>query len=351
MADLADSNNPAGSPPEPAADISSEIMDTLGLSDTSGAAAAIAAKAADSSGDATPPTPAGDSSPALVPAGDTPPPEAPPAPSQPAAPEPAPASAPGATPPPASPAPVTPPAAPTPPVAVDEAVLREASLKAQVDALSRTVEQLRANPQGTPSGTPPPAESGTTGEQPVRYNLTLPQQVQADLMSEDPAKNMAAISAIVNDLGTIVHNAVRAELRKEIQVAVSSISSSGEQGEREQATAKARDAYYAAFPTHNSPLALPIVQAEAQKLSAEFPGLPWDANYINALGARVNKAIADVAAATGGVVPPPAPPAVPAAVPPARPAPMMPSGNRAADAVSSTGDLSEEILGVLDPFA
>lgn len=343
--------NPTGTPPEPAASpIDQDILETLSLGEASTPTPA--------------PTPASPEPPAATPVAPseagaavgsapaapvTPPAEpAPAAPATPAAPTP-----PEGTPPaPAASAPAEPPAAAPP--ADNEAALREASLRAQVDALSRTVEELRASPQtalgATP--TPTPAESGTPAEKPLRYNLTLPEATRNALLSDDPQQNLTAINAIVNDLGTIVHHTVLAQVRSEMKQAFGALISQAQQTEtaatNDQARASARDAYFKAFPTHKNELIEPIIRQQALALSAEHPGAPFNEAYINALGTRVNSALEKLGAKPTEA---PAEPSAPAPAPPARPAAFVPSGTRGSAAPTPAGELSDDIMGTLDPFS
>jgi hypothetical protein len=334
-------NNPDGSPPDfgdfgaPDPD---DIMGVLGVGDSTEAAAAIANKEP-----VTPPaTPAEPTPPAEPPA--TPPAATPPAPVEPSV---APAT-PSATP---APAPAATPA-------VDESALRLASLEAQNAALQQALDDLRASPQpATPTGQPTPAapESGqppAPSPVPAPYRLTLPEKVQQALTSENPQENIAAINAIVNDLATVIHASVVTQVRQETQASLAALleqaNSTVQVDERERARAAARQQYYDAFPDHKNPLVEPLVQAEATKMSGEFPGLKWDANYINALGTRVSNAIASL---TGQppVAPEPTPTPTPNA-PPARPARMLPSGVPAA--APNGGDLNspDEIADTLSVF-
>lgn len=364
MADAQSQNNPAGEAPTEA-DIpsSDDILAVFDLGDSASTADAIAA------GNPSPPQPAAASpapaeaggvetapaSPVSSPSGE------PPAPAPaPAAPAPAPAT-PSAEPTPAlSGAPETPPAAPP---AVDENALRTASLTAQVDALTRELEQLRASPQTgsqpAPQATPAAPETGQQGGPPTvpfKYGLTLPEPVQQMLLSDDPAKNVQAIQAIVNDLGTIVHHSVISQVRGEMQQALAGLlqqaNSAVEGDTRQQAAEQAREAYYTKFPDHKNPLMLPIVQAEAQKLAAEFPHLQWGDQYMNALGVRVQNAVAALSGQPPQPSQDPTPQPAPQGgnAPPARPAAMLPSGSRPAP-VTPSGEISEQIMEVLDPFS
>lgn len=345
--------NPAGAPPTEDTASSAlseqEIADVLGFDvDSTAAAEQIAsgetvtppeppsgaAKPSEAEG-AVPPAPAPSvppSEPSLVPAATTPTPGSPPAPA---------ATAPSAS----------PPAAPQP---ADDSALRLASLQATVDALQRELAEARSQPAGAAPATPTaPSSEQPAAEQPYRYALTLPQPVQEALMGDDPAKVVQAINSIVNDLGTIVHNTVIAQVRSEVRSAFQNFAGMATEAQtgdtREQARQKGLEEYYGKFPTHKNELIEPIIRSENMKLSAAYPNAPFDDNYQNALGARVNAALEQLGAKpseqpTEPVVQPPGAP-----IPPPRPAAMLPSGNRAA-AVTPSGDLSAEIMDTLDPF-
>ncbi len=344
--------NPEASSPtpadQPASDaVENDILDTLGLSDPENNAAPPAPAEA----------PAAVASPQAVPGEAVG--SAPASPDTPQEPTPAPtpaAAAPtdGTPPAPAALAPSEPPPAAPP---ADEAALREASLRAINDALTRTVEQLRANPQGQPAQAGGPAAS--PGEQsaepaPFRYSLTLPEATQKALLSEDPQQNLAAINSIVNDLGTIVHNTVLTQVRSEVRGAFSTLmgmaNASTANQTQEQAREAARETYFTAFPAHRNELIEPIIRQQAVKLSAEHPGLSFDQQYINALGARVNAVIEQLRTPADGE--PASGEPAPANPTPARPAAHLPTGVRGSGAQAPTGsDLGEDIMGTLDPFS
>lgn len=344
-------NNPAGDAPS----LEDEVFDVLSIDGLPGASGVSDDEPAPAATGGEPTPKAGEGVAAPSPSPEPTPSAAAEEPPTPAAAEPA------SEPPAGQPAPQAEPGTPQPapqPPQPDEAALREASLTAQVDALKRTIETLRASPQPSaqPSGTPTGAapESGQSpAEQLVRYNLTLPQPVMDQLQSEDPAQFAQAISRIVNDLGTIVHNSVINQVRQEVGAKFEHLSKfaseSQETDVREAARADAKKQYYDAFPTHQNELIEPIIQTEARKMAAEFPGLPWNADYINALGARVNGALAQLR----GEQPQPAPePAPSGQQPPKKPAAMMPSGNRGGTGAPQPSSADEDlILDTLDPFA
>lgn len=356
MADvLPDPNNPAGEPPsaDTTPSVEKDVLEIFDLGgDTSAEADAIAAGSPATPAPAAAPAAPVPGAEATAPSAPVTSPESSTTPS-PATPEPSTGKPPAA--PAAAPAPTEPPAAaPTPqPGLVDERALKEASLTAQVDALQRERDQLLANQRsGAPTpGAAPGSDQPSAEPPPIRYGLTIPEAVQADILSDDPAKNIGAIQRIVNDLGTIVHNNVLTQVRTEVRAAFSSLNSMADSlgASETQATARetAKAEYYQLFPTHNNPLVLPIIQSETQRMAAEYPQLKWDANYASALGARVNAAIAAI---SGQPAPAVEPAPVPGPQPAARPAAMLPSGQRAA-AITPTGSISDDVVALLDPFS
>jgi hypothetical protein len=174
--------------------------------------------------------------------------------------------------------------------------------------------------------------------------------VQEALVGDDPAKTVAAINSIVNDLGTIVHNTVLAQVRAEMRGGFESLANMATEAQtgsaRQSAVEASKQAYFSKFPTHNRPEIEVLVRAENAKLAAAYPNAPFDDNYMNALGARVNGVLASIGAAPAETETAPAASTTPAA----RPAAMLPSGNRSAP-VTPSGSLSDEIMDTLDPFS
>ena len=212
MADPAAPTPNSPTPAEPS--LETEIMEALSLTgDTSSEADAIANRG----GDSTPEPKAADTPVSPPKAGEAlDAPLASPVTPEPAAADPATATPSAGQTPAPSDAPALTPAAPQ---AVNEDALRRASLEATVNALQAEITQLRANqqPQGQQAQPAAADSSGQpTAPQPFRYALTLPKPVQDAINSGEPEQVTAAIGSIVNDLGTIVHNTVLAQVRSEV---------------------------------------------------------------------------------------------------------------------------------------
>ena len=212
--------------------------------------------------------------------------------------------------------PPAPGAPPAPAAPVDPNLLRVNSLEATVAALQAELAASRASP--AQAGQSPQAQTSGQQDDLPRYALTLPPQVAAALTSGEDQQTVAGVTHMMNSLATIVHHNVRLEMRQ----ALGQLLQTAQAQQSEQETSKfiqdSRADYYGAFPAHNNPLILPIIQAESVAMSGEFPGLPWNENYRNALGQRVEARLAQL---RGQQQPQ-------GQAPPAAPAAMLPVGSR-----------------------
>lgn len=213
--------------------------------------------------------------------------------------------------------------------------LRFANTEAQLAAATAELARVRQEPQQAVS-----QQTGIT-EQPeqVSYELRIPDEVSDAILGEDLAVSKHGLQHLVNSLATVVHTRVRAEFVQQLE-SVKSIITSKDQQEQEQRADAARTAlqqqYFAKFPEHSKPVLSHILYAQAQKLSAEYPAAVADDNYFNALGARVNAAIAEI---NGQQVAPATVPAVPA-----QPAAMMPTSARTSIPVAKTLTAENELM-------
>lgn len=209
------------------------------------------------------------------------------------------------------------PAAAPPPVApVDAEKLRLQSLEAQVEALQAELGRARANPPAQPGATPAGGGTAQPDDLP-RYALSLPPQVLAALTSDDEQQFSAGVTTMLNSLATIVHHNVRLEMRQAFAGLMNSAREQDSQTQTATAVQSAREDYYKAFPAHKDPLILPLIQAESQAMSAQFPNLAWSDDFRNALGQRVEARLAQLRGQGNGGQPP----AAPAASIPAGPRP------------------------------
>lgn len=280
----------------------------------------------------------------------TPSPSAPPEPGAPAAPAPdaAPKGAPAPVP---SPAPAPAPAAPAPTPTPAPSELE--TLRAQVAALTTMLQQAQkpvapSSPAPSPTGQPgAPAPSGDDQkpiyEQPIDYGLSIPPDLAEALSSEDDATRTHALTFLINGVSKAVHTRVRAEMLEVQKGLRAELGSIPQQLDQQTQIRQTREAYFSRFPTHQNPATELLIQEELAALNAAQPGAAFDANFINALGTRVNNRLATLA----GIQPAPSAPAPAApAAPAARPAPMLPSSGRgpapAAPAASTQQDLIDD---------
>jgi len=226
--------------------------------------------------------------------------------------------------------------------AIDENALRVQSLEATVQALQAELARSRAIPPQAQAPQQPGQTQQGGGPGPAddlpRYALSLPQQVAAALVSGDDQQTLAGITNMMNSLATIVHHNVRQEMRQNFAALVGAARQQEYETTQSNVIALAREDYFSAFPDHRSPLVMPLVQAEAVAMTAEYPGLGWNEQYRNALGQRVNarlEQLRQTGAANGGTPPP------------QQPAAMIPTGPRPAPTGSELtgGDL------IMDTFS
>lgn len=249
-------------------------------------------------------------------------------------------------------APATPtaptPSTPTPatPTLDPEEALRQRSKDAQIEALQAQIAQLQ-KPEA-----PVPATSASqpgTGELPeeARFSLSVPEPVLADILGEDATKAAGALNWVVNAIAsTTMARAVQyvqSQLASHKQELAGASEMASAESQRQQMEAQ----YYEAFPDHKKPVMVPILSQVAREMAAEFPNHPYDGNYVAAMGARVNRRVAELLG--GGAAPAQPAPAVaaptPAPAPAAKPAGFVSPAPRPAP---TTPDTPDEVLDIFN---
>lgn len=327
---MTDTNNPS-----PASDLEAEVMNVFGLSDTPSALPDFGSPT-EQQGEA--PTEGQEPAPAAAPV--EPVPASTTEPAQPVA---APVAAPAAVPAPALPplAPQSPPAAAPAPVAPDPREMQIASLQAQVEALQRLVTTGTPQP-GTPA---PAAPEEIVKPEEIRYGLKIPDEVLGAVFNEDAGIASNGMHHLINNLASIIHRNVLVATRKDLGSFREELQRGTQVDEHERARAAAQAEYYADYPAHDNPHVKLVVAAEAQKLGAEYPGLPWGDQFKLALGTRVNQALYALGAApaepqplnsTAPVQVRQTPPAKPAAFMPVAPSGGIPAFENDQDVIAST---------------
>lgn len=216
--------------------------------------------------------------------------------------------------------PPQPAATPTPtPPAPDERDLRLQSLQAQVDQLLEAAKK--------PAETPAPAagqQDAPAPDAPKPINVQLPDPLLGAIFGEDPVAARQGLNAVVSGLATSLNHAVVtqiAALRTEIMGQIQGIGQQSEEQVQTQTAATQRDDYFKTFPDHNKPVLVPILAQLSRELAAELPGVVWDDNFRNTLGARMNAKLRELG------VPSATPPSAAPAPAPA-PAAFLPQGAR-----------------------
>jgi len=244
---------------------------------------------------------------------------------------------------PVTPAPGTQPAAAEPAPAetrlTPEERLQLASLRGLQEQNQQLLEALRGS-QTQPQGQQPQPSVGPAIEQ---VHLTVPDALYGAVFSEDDRVSKQGMNVLVSSIATAAVNHVLQRVSPIVQAHLQHY----DQSTRQTSTAQSQEEdYYKAFPAHRNPLFRTAIEAEMQKMAHEMPSAPWNEDFRNALGTRVNRTLQflgiDVGMVPGakpnGGEPPAAgfgaQPAGNGGSPPA-PAPMLDSSNRGAAPVEA----------------
>lgn len=220
--------------------------------------------------------------------------------------------------------------------------LREQAEKAEIERLRARVKELESQPAPEPKADPAKKapEGKGHGEVPA-YNLQLPPQILDAVDSDEPAHRAQALNGIVNGVLGAAHKVVLDEvskLRDSILSEVKATLTQSQSNAQAEQTAKTQQQeYFEAFPNHNKEQLMPIVARINGQMAAELPNAEWNADWIAALGARVDAYLSELGVPTESA---PAPSPAPAAkTPPARPAAFTPTSTRT---TTPTGEISLE---------
>jgi len=241
---------------------------------------------------------------------------------------------------PVTPAPGSQPAAAEPAPQESRLTPEERLQLASIEALRSQNQQLLdalqrgGQPQQQPGGAQPQPSGGPAIEQ---VHLTVPDQLYDAVFAEDPNMSKRGMNVLVSSIATAAVNHV---LQRVVPI-VDSRLAGYDQSTRQASTAQSQEEdYYKAFPAHRNPLFRTAIESEMQKMAQEMPAAPWNEDFRNALGTRVNRTL-QLLGINVGMVPGAKPQEQPAAAgfgaqpqgnggsPPA-PAPMLDSSNRGA---------------------
>jgi len=315
-----------------------------------------------------PQTPAGDQAPGAKPAGgvepgtapptpapaakgsETAPPESPPVPGVSAS-QPEPKTEQPASAPPKTPAPGTQPAAAEPAPAETRLTAEERLQLAGAAGLAEQNRQLlealrnTTTPQGQPQSPGAPAPGAQPSGIPVeQVHLTVPDNLYNAMFDEDERVSKNGLNVLVSSIATAALNLT---LQKVVPLVDQRIAGYDQQNRQTTTAASQEEDYYNAFPAHRNPLFRTAIEAEMQKMAQELPNAPWNVDFRNALGTRVNRTL-QLLGINVGMVPgeqpagnPPAAgfgaPAQPNGGTPPPPAPMLDNSSRDA-APANAGD-------------
>lgn len=232
-----------------------------------------------------------------------------------------------------------PPQQPAAPATPDPRDLEIENLKQIVLGLQQKLEA----PQGQKPSTSAPEGGSDNRPDASVYGLQIPDEVAGMMFGEDPTQAKRAIEHVLSQTASLIHKRVQGDFEARLTAMENARKETETATQQTQQQKQMVDQYYASFPAHNNAAIRAVLVAEAGQLSAEYPQHPWDQNFINALGARVNARLQEFAAMQGGQAQP-----TPAPVsPPAAPAAMTPMGKPSS--TSPVSGLSDEEI-MLDTF-
>jgi hypothetical protein len=201
------------------------------------------------------------------------------------------------------------PSAPAPAARPDpEMGLRLQNLEAQNAALQSQIRQLLdRGSTGQQGGQPDPSKPADTPADPAKeiIQLAAPADVVKAILGDDfDANQQAGINHLISATATAVYRRAMQDVSALVDNRLQSYQG---QNEQQAAIQKMRDDYYGKFPDHTNPLFEPLIQSEYQALHASMPGLIWNEQTRDALGARVTSKLKELGFAVGMTPAAPAP--------------------------------------------
>lgn len=165
-------------------------------------------------------------------------------------------------------------------------------------------------------------------------------------MGEDAEQSQKGLQFLINSLAFTVHTRVRKEIEHRETALLDKFGQTQQQLTAQQSKQQAMERYYSAFPTHRTEALGGLINQVGAQIAAEMPDAPFDDQFINALGARVNQKLAEMAGAQAAPTPAPAPTPTPTPAPPAKPAGFLPAnpGTKPASGGESQEDVVADVF-------
>jgi hypothetical protein len=118
-----------------------------------------------------------------------------------------------------------------------------------------------------------------------QLRLVVPDQLYDGLMSEDRATAQQSMSLLIT---AVAQNAAKAALAAVPAIVDQRVSAVTQALEGNKQVEQMEQDYYNAYPAHNNPLFRELIASETAETYKQFPHAPWNADMINAVGAKVN---------------------------------------------------------------
>lgn len=210
--------------------------------------------------------------------------------------------------------------------------LQIASLTAQLQALKATVE-----------ASAPAGAAGQPGAEPAKpaapeiIPVQLPKQLVETIFGEDFDQAHNGLNVLISTVASGLQARFQQQLaaaKTEMQDQIKSLRQADTQVDEQKNAETQRQEYFTRFPDHNKPILQPLLGQALSELVAEFPGVPWNDQFMNALGARVNAKLQE-SGVSFGTQP------APVVAAPAKPAAMLPQGSRPAPAAADANEIAD----------
>jgi hypothetical protein len=197
---------------------------------------------------------------------------------------------------PKTPAPGQQPAAAEPPSAESRLTPEERLQLASIEGLRQQNQQLldalrgQTAPQGQPGGggAQPPVSQPSGGPPIEQVHLTVPDELYGAVFAEDERQSRHGLNVLVSSIATAAVNHVLQKVQPIVDQRIASYDNVNQS--RNTAQAQEQD-YYGAYPAHKNPVFRTVIEAEMGKMATEMPNAPWNEDFRNALGTRVNRTL------------------------------------------------------------
>lgn len=166
-----------------------------------------------------------------------------------------------------------------------------------IAALRAEIAQLRSQPQVQPQPAPAQTQESKGADDLAKmYGFQIPDQLYAQLESEDPGARRQALSTMFQGIAMLTHQNLRKELEQrtgEMREYVPQVIR--QQQEAVQAAKQVHDDFYGTYPGLDRAELKPIVQTVGRQVAQELGIQQWTPTLRDAIAARLASALGQTA--------------------------------------------------------